>query len=1181
MNKAEQLHSIMISLASPELVRKWSYGEVTKSDTINYKNYKPAEDGLFCQKIFGPVKQYECACGRYKRENNKGIVCEKCGVEVTKASVRRERMGHIELAAPIAHYWFFKGNRGRNYLTSLLNIPSQELNAVLYCDAYLVTHVDDENEELPFKKFDLLTINDYEAFKMKYYRKFEAGTGGEVIKGLLEKIDLKELNKTLEEDIKITKGAKRDSLKKRRRDVVAFLQSGNRPEWMIIDALPVIPPEMRPMVQIDGGRFATSDLNDLYRRILVRNSRLKRLLELGAPDIIVNNEKKLVQDAVDALIANDKKKNPATHGAGRRVLKSLAESLSSKQGLFRQNLLGKRVDYSGRSVITVGPEMSIDECGIPRKMAIELFAPFVIREIIRQGYCETVESAKKRIKANSDEIWDILEQVSKNHPVLLNRAPTLHKLSIRAFNPIIVEGQSIRLHPLVTPGFNADFDGDQMAVHLPLSDEAQTEARVLMMASENLLHPQNGESAITPSQDMVLGTYYISIVKEGGKGEGRAFLNEEEAIRAYDFKKLDLHSKIILSIENNPKFSSGKYLVTTVGKILFNREMPKKLVYINDAKILDKPEGVFDSIKEAVAYLPTMKTKEFGKDFLQKLIGYSFDRAGSRQTAVMADGIKNIGFKYATKGGLTISLFDISVPDTKEGYLKKAEETVQDIEALYRKGRLTADEKYNLVVEEWSLTSEKVVDDAMSNLKSQKENPIFMMIDSKARGSRSQFGQLAGMRGLMANPKGEIIERPIKASFSEGLSVLEFFIATHGARKGMADTSLKTADAGYLTRRLVDVAHKVVITEEDCGTDEAYYVSEIPSDIESLRTRITGRYLAKDLIDDNGELIAEKDTLVNEELAIKIEEKFDSVPIRNLFICRSTKGACQKCYGQNLATRNLVDIGEPVGIVAAQSIGEPGTQLTMRTFHSGGVAGNDITQGLPRVEEVFEGRISKKSKKAYLSQFDGVVTEVDEKRTKKEIFIKTDEGEMEVYSVPYQYSIFVREGDRIQKGDVLTSGTINTHELLELTNIQQVQEYLLAEIQRVYGSQGVAISDKHIEVIVRQMTRKALVTDSGDSTVMEGKLMDRMRIEKRNRKLLAAGKKPIEYLSTILGVTKAASSSESFLSAASFQETSKALTNAAVLGKKDKLRGLKEAVIAGKLIPAGTGSSFYYPAKQD
>lgn len=1179
MSKLENLVYIPIALASPEKVREWSNGEITKAETINYKNHKPEYDGLFCQRIFGPARDYECGCGKFKRQRFAGIVCDECGVEVTKSFVRRERMGHIELAAPVAHFWFF---RNENYLATILDIAPKKLEAVLYCNAYLVTEVV-EGSEVPFQAFDLLTTNDYTDFKRKFFNDFQAGTGAEIIQELLMKIDLKALIKQLEEEIAVTKTLKRQDLMKRLRVVDAFHRSKNRPEWMVIEALPVIPPDMRPMVQLDGGRFATADLNDLYRRIITRNSRLKRLKDVGAPEIIVNNEKRMLQDAVDSLIANHKRKHPMV-GSGKRALKSLSDSLEGKQGLFRQNLLGKRVDYSGRSVITVGPEMRIDECGLPRKMAIELFKPFVMRELIRQGYCEGTEAAKKRIERQSDEIWDILEQVVDHHPVLLNRAPTLHKLSIRSFYPKIVEGEAIRLHPLVTPGFNADFDGDQMAVHIPLSHEAQTEARVLMLASENLLHPQNGESAITPSQDMILGTYYISLEKDGEKGEGKAFLSEEEAIYAYNFKKISLHAKIILYIQNHDKFTKGKYLVTTVGKILFNQKMPESLVYINNGEIKEQPDGVFDTITEAIEYIPKKQGKPFDKGFLKRLIGYSFDKAGSKETAIMADGMKDIGFKYATKGGLTISLFDITVPETKAGYLKQTEDVVQEIEMLFRRGRLTEEERYEMIVKEWGQTSKIVASETMKELRKHEMNPIRMMIDSGARGSEGQFRQLAGMRGLMANPHGKTIERPIKASFSEGLSVLEFFISTHGARKGMADTSLKTADSGYLTRRLVDVAQNVVITEPDCGTEKYYTVTEITQKegnlSVNLHDRIVGRFTGKDVHDKDGNLLASHNTYITEDLAKVLTKHVKEVPIRNLFICESPMGACQKCYGQNLSTRKVVDIGEPIGVVAAQSIGEPGTQLTMRTFHSGGVAGNDITQGLPRVQEIFEARKldTKKSKKAVLSEVAGTV-EVLSKGSLKDVVIKTEEGEEVTYHVNYGFRVLVETGQKVEKGHQLTDGSINPHEMVKLRNLKETQEYLLAEVHRVYSTQGVAISDKHIETIVRQMTRKVTVKDPGDYNVVIGSLVDRYKTDIKNKELKAAGKKEIEYKDKVLGITQAALATESYLSAASFQETSKVLSEAAIMGKKDKIQGLKEAVIVGKRIPAGTGSPFYHKEK--
>ena len=1216
MSFLNELDHIPIKLVSPEKIREeWSFGEVKKPETINYKTFKPEMGGLFCERIFGPSKDWHCAsnCGHYKKEKYKDQVCPKCGVEVTRSRVRRERMGHIELAAPVAHYWFFKSQN--NFIATILDIQNNRLEKIVYCQSHIVTDPGDTDLEY----MQLLTSAEYEKARDKYLeegyledvtldpdsfetyelyketkesylnsgnykeaeenvfipimRTFKAGIGAEVVLELLQSLDLPKLEKELKNQLKTEKSQqKRTKLEKRLRVVTAFIRSENKPEWMILKAMPVTPPELRPMVQLDGGRFATSDLNDLYRRIINRNNRLKRLKEMGAPSIIIENEMRMLQEAVDALIANSKKTHPVL-GPGKRPLKSLEDSLKGKQGRFRQNLLGKRVDYSGRSVITAGPKLRIHQCGIPRKMALELFKPFVMFQMVKQKKAKNAKGAKRKIEAGHEDVWGILEQVVDRHPVLLNRAPTLHKLSIRAFEPIIVEGEAIMLHPLVCSGFNADFDGDQMAVHVPLSREAQAEAHVLMLASENLIHPQNGKSSSTPTQDMVLGCHYLSLEFEGSKGEGTFFADEDDAVMAYELGNVSLHARVILNVKNHSKIKGYKYLVTTIGKILFNRGMPKELVYINDSNInMPYPDGLFNVIEEAVEYVKAKQNKPFSKSFLGKIVDFAFDHIGNKKTAELLDAMMDLGFKYAMKGGLTISLYDVNTPDIKSEALQEADEKVKEVERLYAYGRITEDYRYSKVVEIWTKTSEHVAKVAYDQLMENPMNPIAMMIDSGARGSNSQYRQLAAMRGLMADPSGKTIERPIKANFTEGLSVFEYFISTHGARKGMADTSLKTADSGYLTRRMVDVAQDVVITEEDCGTDEFFYVEAIVPKVETLQERLNGRYLGETLVKD-GEVIAEEGTLVNAGLADKIAENFTKVAIRSVVTCASKRGVCRKCYGMDLATRREVQVGEAVGVIAAQSIGEPGTQLTMRTFHTGGVAGEgDITQGLPRIQEIFEARKldSPKAKKAVLSEVEGTV-EIQEKGRLKDVLIHMPSGDIKVYHIPYGFGLLVKEGEEVGVGKVLTQGSVNPHELLKLKGIEEVQHYLLSEVQRVYKSQGVTISDKHIEVIVRQMTRKVVVRDPGDSTLVVGRLVDRFRVKRINQKLKEEGKREVVIIEKVQGITEASLSVDSFLSAASFEQTSKALSEAAVRGKKDKLRGLKESVIVGKRIPAGTG----------
>jgi len=1171
MSLLNELEFIPIGIASPEKILEWSFGEVKKPETINYKTFKPEKDGLFCERIFGPSKDWHCAswCGNYKKIKYKDKVCEKCGVHVTTSKVRRERMGHIKLAAPVAHFWYFKS---QNYIPTLLDIPYKKLEGIIYCKAHLVTDPGDT----PLERLQLLSGMEYENALYQYGNRFKAGIGAEVIKELLSEIDLDVLSADLIEEINITKTQKKVKLIKRLKVVDAFRRSGNRPEWMIMDHLPVTPPDLRPMVQLDGGRFATSDLNDLYRRIINRNNRLKKLLKVNAPDIIIENEVRMLQESVDALIANHRRTHPVV-GPGRRVLKSLSSSLEGKQGRFRQNLLGKRVDYSGRSVITVGPKLALHQVGIPRKMALELFKPFVMNQMVAQGYANTISQAKRKIEQKRDEVWDVLEQVIEGHPVMLNRAPTLHKLSIRAFEPVIIEGEVITLHPLSTSGFNADFDGDTMSVHVPLSREAQAEARILLLASQNLLHPQNGKSAVTPSQDMVLGIHYLTIEIDGAGGEGKFFATEDAAINAYHLGDLSLHAKIILHVEEHPKFKNGTYLVTTVGKILLNREMPKEMAYINDAKIvLPNPEGTFDSIEDAKAYVTTKPNNEIGKGFLEEMISYAYDAAGVNATANMLDGIKNIGFKYATRAGITISLSDIPGSMKKQELLSSTEEKAKEVERLYMYGRITEENRYDEIVKLWSNTTDEVADDSFDNLNKEALNPIKMMIKSGARGSKSQFKQLAGMRGLMADPSGKTIERPIKASFKEGLSVFEYFISTHGARKGMADTSLKTADSGYLTRRMVDVAQDVVVTEEDCKTDDFMFVSDIKPQIEPLKERIVGRYVGEDIVDENGTVVARKDDYINEDLATELAKNFDRIPIRNLLTCATVRGVCKKCYGIDLSTRYEVEIGEAVGVIAAQSIGEPGTQLTMRTFHTGGVAGADITQGLPRIQEIFEARKleSKGKVSAVLTEVDGTV-EIIEKGRLKDVVIHKEDGESVTYHVPFGQALNVMEGQEVKSGEALTQGSVNPHELLRLRGLEETQQYLIAEVQRVYRAQGVKISDKHIEVIVRQMSRKVTVKEPGDSGLVQGRLVDRYKLRALNERLKKEGKNEVKVLDKLLGITDASMSTDSYLSAASFQETAKALTEAAVRGKKDYIRGLKESAITGKKMPAGTGFPIY------
>ncbi len=1149
--------AIQIGLASPEKIREWSRGEVKKPETINYRTLKPERDGLFCERIFGPTKDWECHCGKYKRIRFKGIVCDRCGVEVTRAKVRRERMGHIELAAPVSHIWYFKGSPSR--LALMLNISPSEVEKVLYFAAYIVI---DPGKAHEIEKTQILTEKEYRELQEKYGNVFRAAMGAEAIRELLAEIDLEELAKELREEVEESQGQKKIRLIKRLEVVEAFRASGNRPEWMILEAIPVIPPEIRPLVQLDGGRFATSDLNDLYRRVINRNNRLKRLLDLNAPDIIVRNEKRMLQEAVDALIDNGRRGRPVT-GPGNRALKSLSDMLKGKQGRFRQNLLGKRVDYSGRSVIVVGPELKIYQCGLPKEMALELFKPFVMKKLVNGGYAHNIKSAKRMVERVRPEVWDVLEEVIREHPVLLNRAPTLHRLGIQAFEPVLVEGRALKLHPLVCSAFNADFDGDQMAVHVPLSPEAQSEARFLMLSANNLLKPQDGKPVTTPTQDMVLGSYYLTLVKEDEPGAGKAFSSFEEAKLAYTNGVIGLHAPI--RVMNEKEIGGVKkraLLETTVGRIIFNEDIPQDLGFV-DRTI----EG--NELKLEVEFLA-------GKSALGKIIDKCIKVHGITETAILLDKIKAMGYKYSTRGAITISVSDMKVPEEKKDILANAEVAVDKIEAQFRRGILTDEERYAGVIKTWEGAVSDVTDALMKGL--DKYNPIYMMADSGARGSINQIRQLVGMRGLMADTQGRTIEVPIRANFREGLNILEYFISTHGARKGLADTAIRTADSGYLTRRLVDVSQDVIIREDDCGTHEGITVSAIKDGnavIEPLYERLVGRVPTKDVTTPDGKtVLAKEGELISEQTAHAIEEAgILEVEIRSVLHCHSKIGVCAKCYGANLASGSHVNVGEAVGIIAAQSIGEPGTQLTMRTFHTGGVAGGDITQGLPRVVELFEARTPKGL--AVLSENGGTV-HIDETKKKREITITDDkEGESRTYLITYGSKLRVSEGDVVAPGTPLTEGSLNPHDLLRISGAAAVQQYIIQEVQRVYRQQGVDISDKHIEVIVRQMMKKVKITEPGDSPILMGTLEDRLVMEEMCKTAEAEGRAVPECEDILLGITKASLATDSFLSAASFQETTRVLTDAAIKGKIDPLLGLKENVIIGKLIPAGTGMEKY------
>ena len=1177
-NVKEEKHivydAIKIGLASPEKIREWSRGEVKKPETINYRTLKPEKDGLFCEKIFGPSKDWECHCGKYKKIRYKGVVCDRCGVEVTKASVRRERMGHIELAAPVSHIWYFKGIPSRMGL--ILDVSPRNLEKVLYFASYIVLEVQDGVNLQPKQ---ILSEAEYQEARKNYGDGFRAGMGAESIMELLMSIDLEEESANLKEELRNSSGQKRARIVKRLEVIEAFRGSDNKPEWMILTVIPVIPPDIRPMVQLDGGRFATSDMNDLYRRIINRNNRLKRLLELGAPDIIVRNEKRMLQEAVDALIDNGRRGRPVT-GPGNRPLKSLSDMLKGKQGRFRQNLLGKRVDYSGRSVIVVGPELKIYQCGLPKEMAIELFKPFVMKELVSNGTAHNIKQAKKMVEKLQTEVWDVLEDVIREHPVMLNRAPTLHRLGIQAFEPTLVEGKAIKLHPLVCTAFNADFDGDQMAVHLPLSVEAQAECRFLLLSPNNLLKPSDGGVVAVPSQDMVLGIYYLTQERPGSLGEGKFFKSVNEAITAYENGDLTLHAKIKVRRFgiNKDGVEESRIIESTLGRFIFNEILPQDM-------------GFVDRSKDENFLVPEVDF-HVGKKQLKQILEKCIAAHGATGTAETMDNIKALGYKYSTRAAMTVSISDMTVPEAKKDILAEAQKTVELITDKFNMGLLTEEERYKAVINTWYAADNQLTEALMSGL--DRYNNIFMMADSGARGSQAQIKQLAGMRGLMADTSGRTIELPIKSNFREGLDVLEYFISAHGARKGLSDTALRTADSGYLTRRLVDVSQELVIREVDCCADrdmipgmEVTGFMDGKELIESLEERITGRFSCEDIYDDEGELIVKKNHMITPKRAARIVNTkaiVDAgdkakVKIRNILTCKSHIGFCAKCYGANMATGEPVQVGEAVGIIAAQSIGEPGTQLTMRTFHTGGVAGDDITQGLPRVEELFEAR--KPKGLAIIAEFGGTVSIRDTKKKREVIITNEETGEQKAYLIPYGSRIKVLEGQTLEKGEPLTEGSVNPHDILEIKGVRAVQDYMIREVQRVYRLQGVEINDKHIEVIVRQMLKKIRVEDNGDSEFLPGVMVDALDFEDEVEKLQAEGKEPPEGKQVMLGITKAALATNSFLSAASFQETTKVLTDAAIKGKVDPLVGLKENVIIGKLIPAGTGMKRYRSVQLD
>lgn len=1190
MIDVNNFHYMKIGLASPEKIRSWSFGEVKKPETINYRTLKPEKDGLFCERIFGPTKDWECSCGKYKRVRYKGMVCDRCGVEVTKSKVRRERMGHIELAAPVSHIWYFKGIPSRMGL--LLDMSPRALEEVIYFASYVVV----DPGPTGLEKKTLLSEAEFRDYYDKYPGQFVAKMGAEGIKDLLEEIDLDEELKLLRDELESATGQRLTRAIKRLEVVESFRNSGNKPSWMILDVLPIIPPEIRPMVQLDGGRFATSDLNDLYRRVINRNNRLKRLLDLGAPGIIVQNEKRMLQEAVDALIDNGRRGRPVT-GPGNRPLKSLSHMLKGKQGRFRQNLLGKRVDYSGRSVIAVGPSLKMYQCGLPKEMALELFKPFVMKELVQREIATNIKNAKSKIERMDDEVWDVLEEVIREHPVLLNRAPTLHRLGIQAFEPTLVEGRAIRLHPLVTTAYNADFDGDQMAVHVPLSKEAQAEVRMLMLAAQNILNPKDGKPVVTPSQDMVLGNYYLTLERKDAVNTGAIFNNTNEVLKAYANGFVHLHTRIGVhaSSFNNPTFTeeqNKKILATSVGKIIFNEIIPDSFAYINEPtqENLERktPNRYFidpttlgeGGLKE---YFENEELIEpFNKKFLGNIIAEVFNRFSITDTSMMLDRMKDLGFKFSSKAGITVGVADIVVLPDKQQILDEHEKLVDRITKQFNRGLITEEERYNAVVEIWTDAKDQIQGELMQSL--DKTNPIFMMSDSGARGNASNFTQLAGMRGLMAAPSGKIIELPITSSFREGLTVLEYFISTHGARKGLADTALKTADSGYLTRRLVDVAQDVIVREEDCGTDRGLLVSDIKEGTEMIEPfieRIEGRY-SKETIrhPETDEVIIRPDELITPEIAKKITDAgIEQMYIRSAFTCNARHGVCEKCYGKNLATGEKVEVGEAVGTIAAQSIGEPGTQLTMRTFHTGGVAGSDITQGLPRIQEIFEARNPKGQ--AVITEIEGVVEDIKLAKDRQQEIVVKGANETRSYLASGTSRIIVEIGQPVQRGEVLTEGSIEPKNYLSVAGLNATESYLLKEVQKVYRMQGVEIDDKHVEVMVRQMLRKVRIIEAGDTKLLPGSLVDIHNFTDANREAFKHRKRPATAKPVLLGITKASLETESFLSAASFQETTRVLTDAAIKGKRDDLLGLKENVIIGKLIPAGTGMRRYSDVKYE
>ena len=1183
-------HYRKIGLASPEKIRSWSYGEVKKPETINYRTLKPEKDGLFCERIFGPTKDWECSCGKYKRVRYKGMVCDRCGVEVTKSKVRRERMGHIELAAPVSHIWYFKGIPSRMGL--LLDMSPRALEEVIYFASYVVV----DPGPTGLEKKTLLSEAEFREYYDKYPNQFVAKMGAEGIKDLLEEIDLDEELKELRDELESATGQRLTRAIKRLEVVESFRNSGNNPSWMILDVLPIIPPEIRPMVQLDGGRFATSDLNDLYRRVINRNNRLKRLLDLGAPGIIVQNEKRMLQEAVDALIDNGRRGRPVT-GPGNRPLKSLSHMLKGKQGRFRQNLLGKRVDYSGRSVIAVGPSLKMYQCGLPKEMALELFKPFVMKELVQREIATNIKNAKSKIERMDDEVWDVLEDVITEHPVLLNRAPTLHRLGIQAFEPTLVEGRAIRLHPLVTTAYNADFDGDQMAVHVPLSKEAQAEARMLMLAAQNILNPKDGKPVVTPSQDMVLGNYYLTLERKDAVNTGAIFNDTNEVLKAYANGYVHLHTRIGVHANsfNNPTFTdeqNSKILATSVGKIIFNEIIPDSFAYINepsqanlerttpDKYFVDPTQLGEGGLKE---YFDNAELIEpFNKKFLGNIIAEVFNRFSITDTSMMLDRMKDLGFKFSSKAGITVGVSDIVVLPDKQDILDEHEKLVERVTKQYNRGLITEDERYNAVVEIWTDAKDQIQGELMQSL--EKTNPIFMMSDSGARGNASNFTQLAGMRGLMAAPSGKIIELPITSSFREGLTVLEYFISTHGARKGLADTALKTADSGYLTRRLVDVAQDVIVREEDCGTDRGLLVSDIKEGTEMIEPfieRIEGRY-SKETIrhPETDEVIIRPDELITPDIAKQITDAgIEQMYIRSAFTCNTRHGVCEKCYGKNLATGEKVEVGEAVGTIAAQSIGEPGTQLTMRTFHTGGVAGSDITQGLPRIQEIFEARNPKGQ--AVITEIEGVVDDIKLAKDRQQEIIVKGANETRSYLASGTSRLKVEIGQSVERGEVLTEGSIEPKNYLSVAGLNATESYLLKEVQKVYRMQGVEIDDKHVEVMVRQMLRKVRIIEAGDTKLLPGSLVDIHNFTDANRDAFKHRKRPATAKPVLLGITKASLETESFLSAASFQETTRVLTDAAIKGKRDDLLGLKENVIIGKLIPAGTGMRRYSDIQYD